>query len=298
MSVVYLQDEDTRAFEMIDASSNCHIFSVESEFEATFWLNALKAASNDALNGLIGSERERAQQELLTKSLKSLYFKLPTEEDRKMDEHARSRRQSAGDARSQSVTNRPVSNPFLKLQGSTSTSTHRESEYGGKRNPFLSARVNGRSDIPATQANPFRSTTLERDRSEEIVTTSAQKDDTIRLSQAQEQKTGFLDLHDEIQRDLVRKGGSMVCGAHAPFESEAEIRISTEEPMRTASGLLVQKKTLRITGSSNCEMIENDVVRGKAALAESKTTSQITHIVRLLLVGGVNSLSLSISLSP
>jgi hypothetical protein len=283
VSVVYLQDEDTRAFEMIDASSNCHIFSVESEFEATFWLNALKAASDDALNGLIGSEREKVQQELLTKSLKSLYFKLPTEEDRKMDEHARSRRQSAGDAesrpmftktRSQSVTNRPVSNPFLKLQGSTSTSTHRESEYGGKRNPFLSARANERSDIPAALANPFRSTTSERDRSEEIVATSAQKDDTIRLSQAQEQKTGFLDLHDEIQRDLVRKGGSMVCGAHA----------------RLPSGLLAQNKTLR-----NCENIEKDIVRDEAAVAESKMTSQITHIVRLLLVGGVNSLSLSLS---
>jgi hypothetical protein len=40
----------------------------------------LTAASHDALNGLVGSEREKIQEDLLLKSMKFLFFKLPKEE--------------------------------------------------------------------------------------------------------------------------------------------------------------------------------------------------------------------------
>ncbi len=79
MGHVALTEGDSTSFELHDPSGKSHLFSVDSEHEAKFWLKILKAAGNDALNGPVGYERESLQEDLVAKSMQSLYFKLPKE---------------------------------------------------------------------------------------------------------------------------------------------------------------------------------------------------------------------------
>ncbi len=79
MGQVALAEGDSTSFELSDPSGKSHVFSVDSEYEAKFWLKILKAAGNDALNGPVGYERESLQEDLVAKSMQSLYFKLPKE---------------------------------------------------------------------------------------------------------------------------------------------------------------------------------------------------------------------------
>ncbi len=221
MSTVVMKVDDARAFEMIDTSSNCHVFSVDSESEAKFWMLALKAASVDALSGPVGTERAKAQQQLLAASLRSLYFNRPKTPNQRRhsqvlmsqftkgshpDLEANQRKSAARKTAtrpSSTLFSRPISGEGSVLEAAGNAAGN-VLELGlglglglvDEVIPYLGFKANEVEEVVG---------------SGEGVTTSAQKDDTVRLSPGQEQ-THFLDLHEELKRDLTQKVPSIIVG--------------------------------------------------------------------------------------
>jgi hypothetical protein len=221
VSTVVMKVDDARAFEMIDTSSNCHVFSVDSESEAKFWMLALKAASLDALSGPVGTERAKAQQQLLTTSLRALHFHRPkTPSQRRQsqvlmpsqftkgshpDLEANQRKSAA-----RKTTTRPSSTLFSRpISGEGSVLEAAGNAAGNVLELGLGLGLGFVDEVIPYLG--FKSSEAEEvvGTGESVTTSSAQKDDTVRLSPGQEHAS-FLDLHEELKRDMAQKVPSIV----------------------------------------------------------------------------------------